>query len=239
MINKSLALLVASFALGTVALGAQAQTTETFHESFTGGTVPFSDAINYHLFNTALGTLTNVSIDLTSTINGIVVVNNYSADLPQTDFTNIPGSFTNGEAQVPLTLTGPPSSTLYVSTTATALAGSGSVDLSNDPTDYPDTPSTTTSSTYDVLSSAFSNYEKAGGGLSSTTVDVTATSGIFQGTTSDYLSFGGSATVTGLVNITYTYTPAATTPEPGSVALLVASGAVSLVGLRRRRTAKK
>jgi len=209
---------------------AKAQTTGYAVPTLGGGN-PASFSFNYNLFNSSTGTLGGVTVEFVAdTIASVNIAN--ASGTSQT--------FSNASASFPLSVSGPAamnlSGTVQTSgVSGTALPGSGSFN------DFP-TSGITTLGPNSILPSTLwpGTWEAAGGGTSPGQVTVTLGSGSFGGTetsgTGD-LFFGGSGTVTGTFYVTYSSVSNGT-PEPGTWALLFASGAVSLAGIRRRRAVK-
>jgi hypothetical protein len=222
-----------------VTAGARASTiTQSFN--IPSQATAFSHSIDYSLFNSGLGTLTGVTLDLSTT--SVVEIDVYNINLS-------PQAFTNAKATFPLTVTGPPGSTTYITDTITAGPISGTANpatLSVGPppglvpteTVFPGVPGNENSGVVPVPSADWvGNWEKPGGGLSVTDLVFSSGIGNYSGSANSGVFFGGSGSVSGTLTLVYTYT-AGTTPEPGAWALLVASASVSLAGLRRRRMAK-
>ena len=199
--------------------------TITQHWNFTNSGSA-NDYFNYDLFNSNLGTLTNVRFRL---------VNTNTADVRLYNLTGSSQDFTNASTAVTVDIFGPPSGQNYISDTITSTVASGTADIGFN--DYPGFSATHDVTQY-VDSGLFSNYQAAGGGVSANQL---------QEVTSDYHSSvsapifvfaGGGGTTTADLYLYYDYT-SSVTPEPGTIALAIASGAVSFVGLRRRRHARK
>jgi len=202
--------------------------------------VSFAQGFTYQLFDTNLGTLTGVSIRLQTTS---------TAEIDIFNSTGSPISFSNANASFPLTVTGPPGATTYIS--ETVVAGPISGVANPGPNAFPGLSSTNDSGFVAVPNVDWAlNFEAAGGGPSTPQqVIVTAGPGTYSGTSAPGLLFGGSAQVSGtfdtppfgLVGVTLVYTYTSGTPgapEPGTWALVIATGSVSVLGLRRRRALK-
>jgi len=227
-------LMVAGIAVGVLAASNAARAT-TITQSWNIPTVGTPITINepYNLFNSNLGTLNSVTIQLI--LDG-------TADIQVFNSTGAPQTFTNASTSVPLSVTGPPTVTTYISSTITASIPSGSV-TSAPFTDFPGVAATFNSGLVGVPIIDWGSFAAFGGGASlfpltffggAATSSITSVSGI---------GAGGSATVgdaSSFLYLVYNYTPAVVTgvPEPGTWALLAASGCVSLMGIRRRRTVK-
>jgi len=205
--------------------------------------IPFLQNINYNLFDTNLGTLTSVTIRLqTTSLAEVDVYNNTGSDQP----------FTNATASFPLTVSGPPGITTYITDTitagpinGTANGGPGVVE-----TKFPGVTGTDDSGNVAIPNVDWAlNFEQAGGGVAPATINVSAGNGSYAGSAPSGVFFGGSGALSGtfntppdgLVGVTLIYTYTAGTPgapEPGTWALLIATGSVSVFGLRRRRALK-
>ena len=199
--------------------------TITQHWSFTNNGSA-SDSFDYNLFNSNIGTLTGVRFRLVDSNTATVQVFNGTAS---------PQSFTNASTSATVNISGPPSAHQYISDTVSATVASGvaAVGLNS----YPGVTANH-DVTQSVLPIDFGNYQAAGGGVvtdalvettSAYSSTVTSVGGVFG---------GGTGTINADLYLYYDYTTSAT-PEPGTVALLLASASVSVVGIRRRRNARK
>jgi len=206
-----------------------------------GGTNTSTDIINsipYNLFNSSLGTLTSVTLELrtTDTVSSEVV-----------NINSVPESVTNASAAFPLTIYGPPTTvsppfdlTTYLATTTITAGPYTGIAAPNGATTVMGTNTGTTDSGIVAVPMAdwLGNWENPGGGVSGTDIVFASGAGNYTGSANSGDFFGGVATVSGTLTLIYTYQSNGT-PEPGALALLVASASVSLVGIRRRRAVKK
>jgi hypothetical protein len=181
--------------------------------------VPFTDTVMLPGFNTALGTLTGVTITTsTSTVAQVVLYN----------FTGSAQSGLSATATVPVTGTGPDGSSATATSSATV---SGiSIGSGTGPYTFSGVEGTNTGSSA-VASSRFSYYEVSG------VVDVpfsfAAGTGTYSVTAPNNVAVTGSATAGGYLSVTYTYT-AAVVPEPSSLTLAgIGIVALGLFGRRR------
>jgi hypothetical protein len=190
--------------------------------------------IVYNLFDSNLGTLSSVTLELV--LNGTANVTVFNTQ-------SFSQSFTNAFTSFPLTVTGPPGPTTFITTTLSANIPSGTVPGGGET--FPGTPAHTDSGVINVPIIDWGSYQTPGGGVSLTDLVFTAgaaSSGV-TGPADGSLGAGGGGTVgdpSSFLTLIYNFQPPASpgTPEPGAWALLVASGAVSVAGLRRRRAAK-
>jgi hypothetical protein len=176
-------------------------------------------------FNSALGTLTGVT--LTSQVSGSAVLQVTNNDNDQKT-----RSFTNGTAKFDFTLTAP-----EVSVTSTASTGSisGSVPAPKGTTkDFLGAVSIVDGS-YDVLPKDLFDY--IGNGTKTFTATGDLSDGTYTGTGSR-LSFGGYSLLSAKAIVTYTYTeaPPAAVPEP--LTILGAATAVGFGAAFKRRALK-
>ncbi len=196
---------------------------DTITQPFTipNQTVPFSNPFTFNLFDTTLGTLNSVTIFLGTSATAEVDIHNGNAT---------PRAFTNAKATIPITATGPASITV----TNSLIAGPFSGTAAPGDSAFPGVTGSTSASV-SVPVSNFGSYEGSGGGAS--TITAASSDGVYSGSGGTGVFFGGSASASGNVIITYNYTPTSTssTPEPGTWGLLVAGASTGLVLVRRRR----
>lgn len=223
-----------AFALTVASVLSAAASTQAASVSYNSATFsgmsPYTVPLAIQKFDTSLGTLTGVSITVSSKTTANIVVINYGA-------TN--QVFTDATASIPVTVSTLVGSSTSSSLTATSTLASG-IALA-----APGQPggfnvftgvagSWVTSSPAAVIAPGdFANYSGVGFG----TVNVSVSSGVgtFSGSGSS-VAFGGSAVVDSYVTVTYEYTPVLV-PEPTSSAMF-GIGIVLAVGLgwgRRRR----
>lgn len=222
---------ILGIAAGLLAVGGLSQA-DTITQTLNIGTnaPSFTTNLPYNLFDSNLGTLTGVTVELTTASTATVTIAN---------LTGTPQSYTNASAVFPLTVTGPPGSTTYVSTSISATSAGGTVA----PNSSVNIPVTGTSDSGaipipNVPSTTWPTYfEAPGGGTDTFPFVFTASAGTYSVTGGDLL-VGGSGSVGGTVTLVYTYQATGTVPEPGTWALVVASAGVSIAGLRRRKIAK-
>ncbi len=211
---------LAGTAAGLLALtAARADTIETFTNTIAPTSVPFSDTFSLSGFDTALGTLDAITITLDATGSADVVVDNSTSSSQ---------SFSDANATIPVSLTGPGGLTTMVSLSAGPFSGTVPA------TSIVSLPGSTASvtGTITVPSADFGLFEGVGPIVS---LDVNASSGTFSGTSSTGVFFGGSSTLGAVTSISYTFSPATTTiPEPATVALF--GGALLVMGSFLKRT---
>ena len=213
--------------------------TETFNDVIASQSVGFSDTLYITPFDTSLGTLTGVTVTLSTT---------GTAELDVTNLTLNNLSFTNGSAKytVSTTVANIPSTVFNLTDNLTATIASGTVGaavqhdltafgfgiVTSDTTVKYTGLSISDSATSAISSAYFSAFETA---PLSVVFSVDATAGTYGGTSVSGLAFGGNATVGGNLNVVYTYT-AATVPEPEQMALFLL-GLPLIAGFARRKQA--
>jgi len=196
--------------------------------SFPTTSASFSLTHPFNLFDSSLGTLTSITIELATTGTANVTVGNSDSN---------PHNFTNAFVTLPLTVSGPPGSTTLLSENLTANIASGVANPGNNT--FPGVPATN-DITNSIPSADFSSYETPpnGGTFIITVASASATSGGTEVGGSGDLGFGGNGNASGTVTLVYNYQGPVGTPEPGTWALLFASGSISVLELRRRRARK-
>ncbi len=192
---------------------------------------PFTTSTVYNLdfakFTPSLGTLTAVTETLTvnGTVQGFLYdVFNQNGGLSYSNF-NVTSSST-------ATLFG----SVVTTNNAVTIGPYAGTTVAGD-TYVPETPVSVSNSSFSTITSNLTGFIGPGtahGGLSVSAGYMSAPADGPSG-----LSYGGLENLNGSVVIDYTYTPAVHTPEPGSVALLLAGGTVTFAGLRRRRSLRK
>jgi len=168
-------------------------------------TTPFTDTFTFNTFNTSLGVLGQVTVSLNTSITAEVdIFNNSSSVQP----------FTNATASIPVTLTGPDGVVL----SATGVAGPISGTVNPGFNAFPGL--TTNANVSQTLPFGdFPGYEDPPS-TATGTLTFTAASGSYAGSASSQVFFGGSATASGTITITYLYQPTGTIPEPGATTFL-------------------
>lgn len=224
-------LLLTTLAIATViggSTGTQAASVTYTSSTFTGVT-PYTENLAVTKFDTTLGTLTGISITVSSQASAdIGVINNTSNDLQFTD------AFASSKVTVSTTV----GTTTSVEVAASTDSVSGTATANSTTNVIGPLGPVVTSAAAIIAAADFGNYQGVGVG----TVDLKVDAGVgnYGGSGPTGLFFGGSTTVASYVTITYEYTPAAV-PEPTSSAMF-GIGIVLAVGLgwgRRRREMRK
>jgi hypothetical protein len=230
--NLKRTLLLTALAIATViggASGTQAASVTYTSSTFTGVT-PYTQNLSVTKFDTSLGTLTGISITVSSQASAdIGVVNNTGTDL----------AFSNASASSQVTVSTTVGTATSVDVTASTANVSGTATANTTTTVAGPLGSLVTSGAAIIAAADFGNYEGSGSG----TVDLKVDAGVgnYSGSGVSGLFFGGSTTVASFVTVTYDYTPVAAVPEPTSSAMF-GIGIVLAVGLgwgRRRRELRK
>jgi hypothetical protein len=207
---------VAVLSLGSLALNqgnAQAATISYNANLFTSTTKATTGTANFLKFDSALGTLTGVTIssDLTGT-----------ATLKAVNQDSVAQDFTDGFAQFTMTL----SSSLGGSTTGLVSSGNiNGIAAANSTTSFSGSP---VNAGISLSNPSLSLAAYIGDGTSTFIATGKVSSGSYGGTAdSDLLSFGGTSLLSSKATVTYTYTatPSAAVPEP-----LTILGAATAVG---------
>jgi hypothetical protein len=204
------------------AANAQAATISYSANLFTTTTKATTGTANFLKFNSALGTLTGVTIssDLTGT-----------ATLRAVNQDSVAQDFTDGYARFTMTL----SSSLGGATNG--LVSSGTINgtaAANATTSFSGTPVNTGISLSNLN---LANY--IGDGTSTFTATGSVSAGSYGGTAdSELLSFGGSSLLSSKATVTYTYTEAPTAAVPEPLTILGAATAVGFGAAFKRRALK-
>jgi hypothetical protein len=209
-------------AVGLLALSgsAFADLSETFTHITPGGVVPFTDNFTLTSFDTNLGTLESITIDLATTGTANVEIINT---------TGVPQSFSNATVSIPLIVTGPAGTT--VATTSDAGPFAGNIGSDFGPYSFPGL-STSGSATKSIAAGLFSEFESVG--PVALNFNAASESGTYGGSANGGVLFGGSGDIAGVTSITYTYEA---TPEPALLGVLsMGLGGIFLV---RRKNLKK
>jgi hypothetical protein len=212
-------------AVGLLALSGNvfADISETFTNTTPTTDFGFTDNFTLTSFDTNLGALTGITIDLVSTGTANVSVINISGSA---------NTFSDATVSIPLTVSGPAGITPLVTITGDGPVA-GTVGSGFGPYIFTGVP-TTSSATENVDAGLFSEFESVG--PVALNFSAAAETGTFGGSGTGVL-FSGTGDISAVTSITYTYTPNTVTPEP---ALL---GVVSLclggVVLFRRKSLKK
>jgi hypothetical protein len=185
-------------------------------------TSPFTNSFSLANFNTALGTLTSVTITLAySTTGEVDIFNDTSSNQ----------TFTNAESSVPLTLTGPDG----LSQTVDAVAGPISGTVVPGENKFPGLTGTGTL-TINVPSADFGAFEIPPSATTDT-YSVAGNMGTFSGMSVTGVFFGGEAVAGGVTTVTYDYVIPSATPEPTTMVMMGA--ALVGLGLLRKKSFKK
>ena len=229
-IHKISSLGLSTLLFAGLAVVANADVTATQTQSVPLTNTNVNTNFTFNKFDTTLGTLSSITIDLngtavaTGTITNVTSAGNFEFDSSTTTTLSRPGGVVTLITVLPFqaefkTLTGPSDPALpYSYPTNSGTADSGAVVFSggSDLTLFSGTPGSTILLPFSAR----------------------GTSGISgPGTITSQVSTKGS----GFATLFYTYTPASTTttPEPGTWAMLVAGASTGLVALRRRRRSMK
>jgi len=236
-----------------VAAPAQADSTKVYTQTWSDLQSSSQVALSFNTFDTQLGTLDSVSIGGDVTINGELSILNLVAS---------PESFTNGFLSEPVSVTGPfvesINQTAAVNNiTGVANAGPGTV------TNFIGCTNTLALAPATISPSEFGTFELSPFNQVFTVVINVGTGSATEGATFPYapadvvidgytlpsISSGGSATLSGDLSVTYTYSndsgpgssdSGSAVPEPATASVIVLSSAAAAgVLLRRSRRANQ
>ncbi|HEY1923358.1 MAG TPA: choice-of-anchor E domain-containing protein [Tepidisphaeraceae bacterium] len=214
---------VAGAGLIGFALSASAQASiVSYSHTTTSQAVPLSDSFLLQGFDPSLGTLTGVTLTLDTSSTAEVDVLNIS-DIVPSPGPGTPLPFSDATVSIPVTATGPGSTTVSDTLMAGPVTGTATV-FYPAVNMYPGLPATD-SNTDNVLPVDFASYIGVG---MIVPVSVSASAGTYAGSGSSDVLFGGSAVAGAVTTVTYTYD---SVPEPASLGLI----AMALPMLARRR----
>jgi len=228
MISRRVSLTLAAVAgLGLViGRGADAQIiVQTFTVPSTA--VPWNPPVGfnftYNLFNSTLGVLDSVTLQLATSITAEVDVFNETGTGPQT--------FTNATASIPVTITAPDG----ITGSATGVAGPISGTALPGFNAFPGLPANANNTQNIPMADWLGFYE--GVGMSTGIINASSLAGTYSGTSVSGVGFGGSAVASATITLTYVYQIAGTIPEPGATTFLAAGvlGSMGMIVRRRRR----
>jgi len=221
---RKLPLMVLGLALMAIAQPASAGfMTQTLN--YSGGEPPFVDNLTFQKFNTSLGTLTAVTIELTEAGTVTSEVVNFSGVITPP----VTASWVGATTSATVTATGPDNTVSSDTLTTTPFSGTSTGFSVTDGPPLTASVSATTNATNLAL------YEGSGTGTYTVTASASALSS--SGTSaSPFITFGGTANIDGSVTIDYYYTAAV--PEPASLGMVVLGlGGIYVVRRFRRKGA--
>jgi uncharacterized protein (TIGR03382 family) len=224
MITRRISLTLAALVGVGLALGTSAGA-QVIVQTFTipSQAVPFTDSFTFNTFNTSMGLLGGVTLSLSTSVTAEVDIFNSLA-------TN--QAFTNANASIPVTLTGPGPVNITATSTAGPVNGTAIPGFNA----FPGLPASA-STTLNVLPAFWSFYENPPSGVTGL-LTAAATSGTYSGNANPGVFFGGSAVASGTITLTYFYQAAGTIPEPGTTTFL-AAGVLGSLGMVLRRRKKQ
>lgn len=238
MLNRSL---VKAALAGIVLFGAaDAVRADTITQIFNvpNQQASFTAPYTFNLFDTNLGTLTDISVELATTTTASLTVANLSL-FGSTG----PLTFDNGSADVIMSVTGPPGSTLLLPAVhVTSIVPTGTTLALDTIQTFPGTTVTNDTGPLSIAPALFGGFEASGGGSVTDGLNFSADAGSIFANGDPLLFYSASGEASGQLTLVYTYTapqPPVATPEPGTWALVFASASVSVAGLRKRRALKK
>jgi hypothetical protein len=205
-------------------------------DTTTGPGAPSSVNLTFGQFNSSLGTLTGVSVQLSGTADSVLAFINSSP-------TSTP--FTNGESTTSLSLSGTGLSTLSTGTLDSGLVASGTINGSPTSTaaspvfayTYFAGPHSAANLSGSVAAGSLGSYIGSGsmmlsGDVFTTAFAASSSMASFAPAASPYFTgVGGGGQASGNVLVTFTYTPV---PLPAAFPLLL-SGVAAFGALARRR----
>lgn len=211
------------------AIGSAQAEVVSFTASKATATTAWSDFLSFGKFNSNLGTLNSITFELGGTVSGIGRAESLDAS----------ASVVTLSLSSILTLTRPDGSTIVItnpvfSQNNSLSAFDGSIDFAG--TSGASTGQVSNSHTESFTSSSandFALFSQAGGGTISLNLGATGQS---NGSGAGNLITQFATSAAGQVKVSYDYT-AAPVPEPETYAMLI--GGLGLLGLVRRRSAKK
>lgn len=194
-------------------------------DTTTGGS---SDTLSFAQFNSALGTLTGISVELLGTANSVYSVATNST----TPFT------TTGTSSTTLTLSGAGLNSLSTPTLTASVTG-GSVNASSSSSTFVETYFPGSASVFDLLGTVASGSLGAYIGSGSASVlaqfSSSTSSGTFTNPAGSFAGAGGGGQASGDLTVTFDYTPV---PLPPALPLLLSGfAALGLLAKRRRGAA--
>lgn len=189
-----------------------ADSTESFTHTTAAETAPFIDTFTLPAFDPSLGTLVAIDLSAQENTTADVVVFNATANSQP---------FTNAQASIPVTISGPAGTTFTITDLTSPVDGTAVVGGN----DFPGIQSTTSDSVQ-IDPSQFSSWEGASG--QTVGVDFSVTDGTFSGIALPDVFFGGTVVAGGSTTVTYTFqTLHQVVPEPSTWALML--GGLSLL----------
>ena len=199
---------VSTMALGLTAFANADQL--IFSHVTASASAPFTDTFTLGGFQVGVGgvpltaVLSGITISVTQTTQGEVDVFNTTGAIQ---------SFTNGNASVPISVSGPGPTSINFSAVAGPL--SGTVTAASASTAFKGAVGSSTVNT-SVLAANFGLYTSG----PTVSVSFSTGTGVFSGSAVPGVFFSGNAQSGGTTTITYNYTVPSGVPEPGTMLLL-------------------
>ncbi len=193
-------------------------------QNFSGlGGTSTADTFNFSTFNTSLGTLTSVEIELENvTLSGTAIgTNNSNVNLPNGDTNGPEDIYVNLGGTLTVTSPGGINEALHAVDTLDNGQTEVAVGASTPTYTYTNTPATPSSNNQSTTSSLASYTSGSGSSVTITVTPshfgVTGQAYASADSTANYVSgtYNGGATAAGSVEVIYTYTPV---PEPAQTA---------------------